>query len=110
MGVEVVAMASAMTVEEAAQLLRVRPRTVRTWIKSGKIRASRIGKSYLIDERELQRALNQPGQQAAPNRRESIRRMRGVLVGTGFSTEAYMADKRRDAERENRSMAGDAGG
>ena len=99
-------MATAMTVDEAARFLRVRPRTVRTWIKMGKIRASRIGKSYLIDDRDLQMALGQPSAEVAPDRCESIRRMRGILVGTGFSTDAYMSEKQREADLENRALSG----
>ena len=99
-------MATAMTVDEAARLLRVRPRTVRTWIKMGKIKASRIGKSYLIDDRDLRMALDQPSAEVAPDRSESIRRMRGILVGTGFSADAYMSEKRREADLENRALSG----
>jgi hypothetical protein len=72
----------------------------------GKIKASRIGKSYLIDDRDLRVALGQPLAEVGPNRSESIRRMRGILVGTGFSTDAYMSEKRREADRENRPLSG----
>lgn len=44
------------TVAEAARLLKVQERTVRAWLRSGKIRGFKIGpKSLRITESELQR-------------------------------------------------------
>lgn len=41
------------TVEETAELLRVSTRTVRNYIKDGKLRASKLGKQYVIRESDI---------------------------------------------------------
>ena len=42
-----------LTVPEAARRTRRDPETVRRWIRSGKLRATRIGTQHLIDEKDL---------------------------------------------------------
>ena len=43
------------SVEEAAELLRVKPVTIRAWITQGRIMPVRLGRRVLLTERELQR-------------------------------------------------------
>lgn len=40
-------------VPEVAEICRVTEATVREWIKSGKLKALKPGRSYLIDEEDL---------------------------------------------------------
>lgn len=47
-------MAELISVDEAAQQLQLQPRTVRGYIRSGKLRASRIGKQYRIRIEDLE--------------------------------------------------------
>jgi excisionase family DNA binding protein len=42
------------TVGEVAERFRVTPQTIRTYIKEGKLRASRIGRPLLITSRALE--------------------------------------------------------
>ncbi len=42
-----------LTVPEAARRVRRDPETVRRWIRSGRIRARRIGNQHFIDEADL---------------------------------------------------------
>jgi excisionase family DNA binding protein len=42
-----------MTVPEAAERVKRNPETVRRWIRSGRLRAQRIGTQHLIDEVDL---------------------------------------------------------
>ena len=42
-----------VTVAEAAKIVGRDPETVRRWIRSGKLRASKVGLQHLIDEDEL---------------------------------------------------------
>lgn len=41
------------TVNEVAEKFRVTPQTIRTYIRTGKLRASRIGRPHLITEKAL---------------------------------------------------------
>jgi len=41
------------TVEETAALLQMNERTIRQWIKSGKLKASKPGRAYLISEETI---------------------------------------------------------
>jgi excisionase family DNA binding protein len=45
------------TVPETAKALRVTPQTVRTYIKTGKIKSQRIGRPILITENNLREFL-----------------------------------------------------
>lgn len=46
------------TVEEVAEILKLYKKTVYGYIKSGKIKAVKIGRRYRITEDELHRLLN----------------------------------------------------
>jgi excisionase family DNA binding protein len=41
------------TIPETAKALRVTPQTIRAWIKQGRIRSQRIGRTILITENNL---------------------------------------------------------
>jgi excisionase family DNA binding protein len=56
-----------LTVADVAAQFRVTAQTVRSWIDSGKLRAARVGKSYVILRRDVQAML----EQAASERRSS---------------------------------------
>ena len=43
-----------LTVPEAAKIAGRDPETVRRWIRSGKLRAQRVGTQHLIDETDLE--------------------------------------------------------
>jgi excisionase family DNA binding protein len=42
-----------MTVEEAASKLKLAPKTMRDWLRTGKLPAVRLGKRWLIREQDL---------------------------------------------------------
>ncbi len=48
-----------LTVPEAARRVRRDPETVRRWIRSGKLRARKIGTQHIIEERDLEAAAPQ---------------------------------------------------
>lgn len=47
-----------LTVAEVADGLRVQPDTVKRWIKTGVITASRVGRKYVISQKEIERVLD----------------------------------------------------
>jgi excisionase family DNA binding protein len=48
-----------LTVAQVAAHLHVTPQTVRAWIDSGKLRAGRVGKAYMILRRDVYAMLEQ---------------------------------------------------
>ena len=46
-----------LTVPEAAKRVRRDPETIRRWIRSGRLRARKIGTQHVIEERDLDSAL-----------------------------------------------------
>ena len=44
-----------VTVEDAAQYLGVHPETVRVWIRSGELRAAKIGRFWRVRRSEIER-------------------------------------------------------
>ncbi|HEY0076516.1 MAG TPA: helix-turn-helix domain-containing protein [Abditibacteriaceae bacterium] len=49
------------TLQEVAEGLGVHYQTVRTWMKEGTLKVSKIGKSYRVSEAELKRILQANG-------------------------------------------------
>ena len=58
------------TTDEAAELLKVHPETVRNWIRRGALAAIRVGRSWRIKRVDLERIAEQgtvePGQVVQP--------------------------------------------
>lgn len=50
-----------LTVPEAARRTKRDPETVRRWIRSGRLRATRVGTQHLIDEDDLARITSNTG-------------------------------------------------
>lgn len=46
-----------LTVPEAAQMLRMSEHTIYLWLRSGKLKAVRPGKKWLIPEEEIRKLL-----------------------------------------------------
>jgi len=45
-------------VDDAAELLSVKPATLREWIRAGKVKAIKLGGSWKISDTELRRLIN----------------------------------------------------
>jgi excisionase family DNA binding protein len=106
-----------MKVPEAADYLRQSVYTIRNWIKSGKLKASRVGRDYLITEGAI-RELVSPRARVRLSVDESLRVMRslqaeGLRVGIGPDTfQKALADlEARDADsrEETRRILGGGG-
>lgn len=55
-----------LTVPEAASRIGRDPETVRRWIRSGKLRARKVGTQHMIEEPDLELALPEDGSLALP--------------------------------------------
>jgi excisionase family DNA binding protein len=55
-----------MTVPEAADRIGRNPETVRRWIRTGKLKARKVGTQHLIEETDLDRALVDDGSLPLP--------------------------------------------
>lgn len=52
-------MDSMLTVAQAADRIGRSPETVRRWVRSGRLTASRVGQRHIIEPRELQKVENE---------------------------------------------------
>ena len=55
-----------LTVREAARRTGRDPETIRRWIRAGKLRALKDGRRQLIDEADLEVAVEEPGSMPLP--------------------------------------------
>lgn len=55
-----------ITVPEAAKRVRKDPETIRRWIRTGRLRARKIGTQHVIEESDLEPFLESEGVLAAP--------------------------------------------
>ena len=47
-----------LSVKQVCGLFPYKPKTIRAWIKAGKIQASKLGTEWLIDSGDLQKRIN----------------------------------------------------
>ena len=47
-----------LTVAQSAQILQLNPMTILRWIKAGKLPASKLGKSYRIAMKDMNKYIN----------------------------------------------------
>lgn len=96
-----------LSVKEAAGFLNVQPKTIRAWIKLGRLAASKIGKQYFILEPEIERLIgagaigpaSRLDRMAADERRANLVECLSVRV----TPSAILADRqKRSAARRGR--------
>ena len=77
------------SVEQIADLLGLHVRTVRHYVRDGKLKATRIGKQYRIARADLEAFT---GQSASALERPPVRRQRHIEVSTVVSIDAVGKD------------------
>src|ERR1035438_9217480 len=77
------------SVEQVADLLRLHVRTVRNYVREGKLKAVRIGKQYRIAREDLEAMTGRP---AGAFEREPVRRHRHVEVSSIIEVDAVSPD------------------
>jgi excisionase family DNA binding protein len=55
-----------LTVEEAAAKLKLAPKTLRDWLRTGKLPGVKLGKRWLVREQDLEAAIQAHLRHAAP--------------------------------------------
>ena len=94
-----------LTVEEAATKLRVKPSTVREYLKRGMIPGRKLGRSWRIVETELDSFLSS-SRPIPLSERISARGIASDIKG--LSSEDFMRRKQDEIEWENRRFREDA--
>ncbi len=120
MSVEAMNMSRTLTVQEVAERLRVKPITVREYLRKGKIPGQRIGRSWLVIEADLDRILSPSFQESEARRLEAIRAheewrslspeergrridaIKGKYRGCLSSVDDFMREKHEEVEEEER--------
>jgi excisionase family DNA binding protein len=49
-----------LTSREAAELLRLKPETIQAYVRTGKLRAVKVGRAYLLRQEAIERFLESP--------------------------------------------------
>ena len=84
------------TVEEAAQHLKTTARTVRDWLKAGKLRGLRVGQQWRISESAIDAFLHPPLSPVAPD--DPLSPINEAIVQEGACTRNAEKDQ---AQRDN---------
>lgn len=94
-----------LTVPEAADYLRQSVYTVRAWIREGKLRAKRVGRSYLITESAVTE-LVAPPERKKLGTKESLARMYELMEESrraGLGPDNFKQAMREEEARERAS-------
>jgi excisionase family DNA binding protein len=78
-----------LSVEQVAERLGLHVKTVRGYVRDGRLRATRIGKQYRITREDLEALTGRP--QSAPGR-DTVRRQRHVEVSSIVEIDAISPD------------------
>jgi excisionase family DNA binding protein len=106
-----------LTPEEVAARLKVKPRTVQEWLRSGRLAGLKLGKLWRIRENDLETFLGahvtsgagtatEPLPAVTPEERAArIRAARGSMAHVPGSVDDFLRRKHEDIEWENRRWA-----
>jgi excisionase family DNA binding protein len=109
--------AALLTPEEVAARLKVKPRTVQEWLRSGRLAGLKLGKLWRIREYDLEAFLGAHGNSGAgpmvtpastitPEEQAArIRAGRGSMAHVPGSVDDFLRRKHEDIEWENRRWA-----
>lgn len=101
---------AALTVYEAAQELRVSPKTIRRWISAGTIAAAKVGRSYRIAQEEVSRVLSvgtgpTHDNTLAAARRGQIEGLRQMLKESGLTLDQAISMRAEGANLDRSRTA-----
>jgi len=94
-----------LTVEEAAERLKMNPQTVRRWIRRGLLPAAKVGrKEWRIREADLLPRRSEPTRNEPQKRTSAVEKilaLRESLRGRGVSARELIRESRRQLERRH---------
>lgn len=93
-------MTRTITVEQAADRLQVKPNTIRTWIKQGRIPGRKIGRVYRIPEQALNQLVS--GTSPAKQATRSALSLLGKYPRPGRSLDDILREKHEELDAEER--------
>jgi excisionase family DNA binding protein len=102
-----------LDVQQAADRYRARAATIRRWIRDGELPATKIGRRYVISDRDMRRALEMPRRRGRPSGIQRTRRAQwfhkiafpdGALLGLGDASETWRKDLEHDWETYSRLL------
>lgn len=118
MSVEAMNMPRTLTVEEVAERLRVKPITVREYLRKGKIPGRKVGRAWLVLDVDLDRFLESPSRESgvdahlttherwhALSQEEKERRIgaiRGKYKNPSWTLDDFLREKHAEVEEEER--------
>ena len=92
-------MAQILTVEQAAEKLRMTTKVVREYLRVGKLPGRKVGRAWRVLESDLERWISTG--QSERGRRVSARGFLKQFAGN-LSSESFMAEKHAETEKEER--------
>jgi excisionase family DNA binding protein len=95
-------MSRMMTVDQAAERLQVKPNTIRTWIKEGRIPGRKIGRVYRIPETALDAFVREVPMPASPPRRLTGHDLLGRFPRPERPLDVIMREKHEEVDAEER--------
>ena len=82
-----------MKVDEVAEILQIHEKTVKKWLREGKIQGIKLGKSWRIEKEELKEYLNKKKtMKMSKVKKELKKRVANLEKGTKFSVKGLLED------------------
>ena len=92
-----------LTSEQVAQILQIHPFTVLKFIKQGKLKASKLGRVYRIRRSDVERLLDQTGQQSEEEPKKQPKKVAVKTVNEEALTELVPSVPKEDIREEKKS-------
>jgi len=94
-----------MTPEDAARRLAVSPKTLRQWLRTGRLGGVKAGRLWRLREEDLAAFLVMPRPTDSATRAEKIRAVKGMFAGSKRSVDDFLREKHEETESEERRKA-----
>lgn len=90
-----------LTPEQVAARLAVSPKSIREWLKSQKLKGTKMGRLWRVREDDLRKFLDT---ESETQPRVSASTVRGMFANSSRTVEDFLREKYEDVEREERKF------